>query len=254
MSDSRFLLATLYRTVYAILGSYVTARLAPDRPMQHALLGGAIGLVLATVGAAATWNKGPEFGPHWYPLALVATALPCAWAGGESGRGSAGHEEHGNAAGHDALGPGGPAHAALRRPAPLVFDAFTKPELLKRWLFGPDGWSLAVCEIDFRVGGKYRYVWKHLANGKEMGMGGVIREIVVPERLVSTEKFDEAWYPGEGAVGTVVLTEQGKQTLLTQTIRYGSKEARDAALKTGMKDGMGAGYERLEGVFAETRQ
>ena len=139
-------------------------------------------------------------------------------------------------------------------PRPLVFDAFTKPELLKRWLFGPDGWSLAVCEIDFRVGGQYRYVWKHLTNGNEMGMSGVIREIVVPERLVSTEKFDEAWYPGEGAVGTVVLTEQGKQTLLTQTIRYGNKEARDAALKTGMKDGMGASYDRLEGVFAELLQ
>jgi hypothetical protein len=82
MSDALFLLATVYRTVYAIAGSYVTARLAPNRPMQHALLGGAVGLVLATVGAVATWNRGPEFGPHWYPLALVATALPCAWAGG----------------------------------------------------------------------------------------------------------------------------------------------------------------------------
>ena len=82
VSDALFLLATAYRTVYAIAGSYVTARLAPNRPMQHALLGGAVGLVLATVGAVATWNKGPEFGPHWYPLALVATALPSAWAGG----------------------------------------------------------------------------------------------------------------------------------------------------------------------------
>jgi hypothetical protein len=82
MSDALFLLATVYRTVYAIAGSYVTARLAPNRPMQHALLGGAVGLMLATVGAVATWNKGPEFGPHWYPLALVATALPSAWAGG----------------------------------------------------------------------------------------------------------------------------------------------------------------------------
>jgi hypothetical protein len=82
MSDSRFLLATVYRVVYAILGSYFTARLAPNRPMRHALVGGFIGLVLASAGAAATWNKGPEFGPHWYPMALVATALPCAWLGG----------------------------------------------------------------------------------------------------------------------------------------------------------------------------
>ena len=85
MSNGRFLLATAYRVVYAILGSYLTARLAPQRPMKHALAGGFIGLVLASVGAAATWNKGPEFGPHWYPLALVATALPCAWVGGRLG-------------------------------------------------------------------------------------------------------------------------------------------------------------------------
>jgi uncharacterized protein YndB with AHSA1/START domain len=94
-------------------------------------------------------------------------------------------------------------------------------------------------------------VWKHLKNGNEMGMSGEIREIVVPEKLVTTEKFDEPWYPGEGALGTVVLAEQGKQTLLTQTIRYGSKEARDVAMKTGMKDGMAAGYDRLDAVFAE---
>src|SRR5512134_129359 len=82
MSDALFLLATAYRTVYAVVGSYVTARLAPYRPMAHALTGGVVGLVLSTVGAVATWDRGPEFGPHWYPLALIATAMPCAWAGG----------------------------------------------------------------------------------------------------------------------------------------------------------------------------
>jgi drug/metabolite transporter (DMT)-like permease len=82
MADGLFLLATAYRTVYAIVGSYLTARLAPSRPMGHALLGGVIGLALSTAGAVATWHRGPEFGPHWYPLALVATALPCAWVGG----------------------------------------------------------------------------------------------------------------------------------------------------------------------------
>jgi hypothetical protein len=81
MSDALFLLATAYRTLYAVLGSYVTARLAPHRPMKHALAGGVVGLVLSTVGAVASWSR-PELGPHWYPLALVATALPCAWAGG----------------------------------------------------------------------------------------------------------------------------------------------------------------------------
>lgn len=83
MSDALFLLATLYRTVYGVLGSYLTARLAPNRPMGHALTGGVIGQVLSIVGAVTTWNKGPEFGPHWYPLALVVTAMPCAWVGGK---------------------------------------------------------------------------------------------------------------------------------------------------------------------------
>jgi hypothetical protein len=80
MSDPLFVLATAYRTVYAIIGSFITARFAPDRPMQHALVGGCIGLVLSIVGAVVTWNK--DLGPHWYPLALVVTALPCAWVGG----------------------------------------------------------------------------------------------------------------------------------------------------------------------------
>jgi len=83
MRDSLFLLATAYRIVYGVLGSYITARLAPNRPIRHALIGGVVGLVLSSAGAAATWNAGPEFGPRWYPLALVATALPCAWVGGK---------------------------------------------------------------------------------------------------------------------------------------------------------------------------
>ena len=83
MSDALLLLATVYRTVFAIAGCYLTARLAPDRPMRHAMVGGVIGLVLSTVGAVVTWNQGPAFGPHWYPIALIATALPCAWVGGK---------------------------------------------------------------------------------------------------------------------------------------------------------------------------
>jgi hypothetical protein len=83
MSNQLFLLATAYRIVYGVLGSYVIARLASDRPMQHALVGGALGLVLSTVGAAVTWNRVPSLGPHWYPVALIVTALPCAWLGGK---------------------------------------------------------------------------------------------------------------------------------------------------------------------------
>jgi hypothetical protein len=83
MSGALFLLATIYRTFYGVVGSYLTAWLAPYRPMLHALAGGAVGLVVSLVGAAATWDRGPEFGPHWYPLALIVLAMPCAWVGGK---------------------------------------------------------------------------------------------------------------------------------------------------------------------------
>jgi hypothetical protein len=82
MSDGLFALATLYRTVFGIFGAYLTARLAPDRPMQHALVGGAIGAAIATLGAVVTWNQ-PQLGPHWYPVALIVLALPSAWIGGK---------------------------------------------------------------------------------------------------------------------------------------------------------------------------
>jgi hypothetical protein len=83
MSDTLFLMALTYRTIYGVVGSYMVARLAPYRPMYHALLSGVVGLVLSIVGVVTTWSKGPEFGPKWYPLALVVTAIPCAWAGGK---------------------------------------------------------------------------------------------------------------------------------------------------------------------------
>jgi uncharacterized protein YndB with AHSA1/START domain len=137
----------------------------------------------------------------------------------------------------------------LNAPRKMVFDAFTKPELVKRWLLGPDGWSMPVCEIDLKVGGKYRYVWKNIANGTEMGMGGVYQEIVVPERVVATEQFDQAWYPGE-AVGTLVLTEHEGKTTITQTMRYDSRATRDAVLQSPMESGVAASYHRLEQILS----
>jgi uncharacterized protein YndB with AHSA1/START domain len=134
-------------------------------------------------------------------------------------------------------------------PRHLVFDALTKPELVRRWLLGPPGWSMPVCEIDLRVGGAYRYVWKRDSDGSTMGMGGVYREIVKPERIVATERFDESWYPGE-ALTMIVLTEQGTMTLLTQTMRYESRAARDAVLKSDMERGVKASYDRLAEVLA----
>lgn len=133
-------------------------------------------------------------------------------------------------------------------PRALVFDALTKPELLMRWFSGPPGWSLEVCEFDAKEGGAYRYVWRG-PDGTEMGMGGVLLEFVVPERLVSTEKFDQAWYPGE-ATGTIVLTEEGGKTTLTLTVEYDSQETRDMVLQTPMKEGVQFGYDRLADLLA----
>ena len=82
MSAALFVLATAYRTVYTVSGGYLTARLAPRRPMRHVIVLGCVGLVAATIGVVATWNSGPEFGPKWYPILLVVTALPCVWLGG----------------------------------------------------------------------------------------------------------------------------------------------------------------------------
>lgn len=82
MGGGLFILATAYRTVFTVAGGWITARLAPGRPVAHVLWLGAIGTVMATAGTLATWDKGPEFGPHWYPVALVVLALPSVWAGG----------------------------------------------------------------------------------------------------------------------------------------------------------------------------
>ena len=133
-------------------------------------------------------------------------------------------------------------------PRRMVFDALTKPELVNQRLLGPPGWTMPVCEIDLRVGGAYRYVWRH-ADGREMGMGGVYREIVPQERLLCTELFDEAWYPGESLI-TTTLVEQSGRTTLTSTILYISREARDGVLKSGMERGVAASYDRLEQILA----
>src|SRR3954466_14046422 len=133
-------------------------------------------------------------------------------------------------------------------PRQLVFDAYTKPELIRRWMLGPESWTMPVCEVDLRVGGRYRYVWRN-QQGMEMGMGGEYREIVVPERIVSTEKFDEAWYPGE-AIGTLTLAEKRGRTQVMQVMQYQSKEAREAVLKSPMEAGLSAGFDRLAELLA----
>jgi len=138
---------------------------------------------------------------------------------------------------------------AFDAPRELVFRAWTEPELVKRWMFGPAGWSFAVCDIDFRVGGRYRFVWRH-EDGREMGMGGRYVDIVAPERIVNTELFDQDWTGGE-TTGTLVFTEQGGRTITTYTLTYASQAAREMVMKSGMTSGMEAGYERLDAIFAE---
>ena len=132
-------------------------------------------------------------------------------------------------------------------PRHLVFEALTKPELLKQWLLGPPGWTMPVCEFDLRVGGSYRFLWRG-PDGAEMGVSGVNREIVSPEWLVGTEKFDQSWYPGE-AIVTYQLVEHDGKTTLTITILYQSREARDIALKSGMDTGLSMSYDRLAALL-----
>ena len=132
-------------------------------------------------------------------------------------------------------------------PRDLVFDAMTKPDLVQRWLLGPPGWTMPVCEIDLQVGGAYRYVWRSDADGSEFGLGGVFREIAAPERLVATEAFEGQ--PGE-SLDTTVLTEQDGRTTLALTMLFDSKEARDAALESGMESGVATSYDRLEEILA----
>jgi uncharacterized protein YndB with AHSA1/START domain len=133
-------------------------------------------------------------------------------------------------------------------PRSLVFDAWTKPELLKRWLGVRGGWSMVVCEVDLSVGGAYRFVWRG-PEGAEMGMGGVYREIAPPERLVATESFDDPWSSGE-ALDTTVLVEEGGKTTATTTVLYESEEIRDAVLESGMARGVAESYDMLADYLA----
>lgn len=133
-------------------------------------------------------------------------------------------------------------------PRELVWRCHTDPALVPRWMLGPPGWRMPVCEIDLRVGGRYRYVWRN-DDGREMGMGGVHKEIVAPERLVTTEIFDEDWTGGE-TLNTLTLIPRGTATAWLLVVAYATPEGRAGALQSGMADGMEAGYVRLEELLA----
>lgn len=135
--------------------------------------------------------------------------------------------------------------AAMRvfdAPPRLVWEAHTKPEHVSRWMLGPDGWTMPVCEIDLRPGGVWHFVWRGL-DGTEMEMRGEYREIAPPERLVSTESWGGDW---PETLNTVDLTEKGGKTTMVTTILYPSKEAREKALCTGMEEGWSHSYGRLD--------
>lgn len=129
-------------------------------------------------------------------------------------------------------------------PRALVFEAFTRPELLKQWLGAFNGWKLVVCEIDLRVGGAYRWVWRNANREIEMGAGGVYREIITGERIVATERYDDAWYRGD-AIVTTAFAERSGGTALTMTVQYESAEVRDGVLASPASSGVAAGFDVL---------
>jgi uncharacterized protein YndB with AHSA1/START domain len=148
-------------------------------------------------------------------------------------------------------------------PAQLVWDAHTKPELLKRWLVGSDGWTMPYCAVDLRVGGRYRYVWQNKETGGQFGSYGEHLEVVPIERIVTSEVMDglamgetinveqPPWGEGDPAINTLTLAETGGKTTLTLNMLFPSKETRDMAVQSGMSDGMAMGYDRLDDLVAE---
>jgi len=130
-------------------------------------------------------------------------------------------------------------------PPELVFECHTQPEYLKKWLLGPPGWSMPICEVDLRAGGRYRYVWRSDSDSSEFGVQGEFREIASPQRLVSIETMDGA--PGE-SLCTATFAQSGTGTLFTLTMSFDSRETRDVALQSGMTDGMSLSYDRLSAL------
>jgi uncharacterized protein YndB with AHSA1/START domain len=136
---------------------------------------------------------------------------------------------------------------AFAAPRELVWDAWTRPEHVTRWLLGPEGWTMPVCEIDLRPGGAWRFVWRK-DDGTEMEMTGDYREVEPPARLVNTERWGGEW---PESVNTLLLEEADGLTTMTLTSLYVSQEVRDAALATGMADGAEQSFARLDDLLAE---
>ncbi len=144
---------------------------------------------------------------------------------------------------------------SFRAPRALVYRAYTEPQLVKRWLPGVPGWTMPVCEMDVRVGGSYRWRWRSDEGNQEFGFSGTFREVQPASRLVHSEAYEPGTvggsYPGEPAIVTVSFTEEAGVTTVTTLIDFGSKEARDAAVATGMTDGMEQSYQVLDSLLAK---
>jgi len=134
----------------------------------------------------------------------------------------------------------------VNAPRRLVFEVHTSPAHLPHWMLGPEGWTMPVCEIDLRPGGAWHFVWRR-SDGTEMEMHGVYQEIVPPERVVSTESWGGAW---PETLNTLTLSEANGKTTITSRVRYPSKAARDAALQTGMQEGVSVSFDRLAEYLA----
>jgi uncharacterized protein YndB with AHSA1/START domain len=144
---------------------------------------------------------------------------------------------------------------SFKAPRALVYRAFTEPELVRRWLLGPPGWSMPVCEMDVRVGGTYRWSWRNDQDGSQFGFNGTFREVQPPAKLVHTEAYDPGTvggiFPGQEALVTVTFAEEDGVTTMTSVIDFGSNEARDGAMATGMTDGMEQSYQLLDRLLAQ---
>jgi len=145
---------------------------------------------------------------------------------------------------------------SFRAPRALVYRAYTEPELVRRWMSGQPGWSMPICEMDVRVGGRFQWRWRNDEDGSEFGFSGTYREVQPPSKIVNTEAYEPGTstvgggYPNKDAIVTVTFAEDGGVTTISTLVDYGSKEARDAAVATGMTDGMEQSYQLLDGVLS----
>lgn len=148
----------------------------------------------------------------------------------------------------------------FKAPRELVWQCHTDPKLFQRWIGGMPGWSMPVCEMDVHPGGKYRWQWRHDANGTGFGFFGEFKEVRAPETMTQEEHFDPGDSDATGdmkantpSINRTTFTEKNGITTLVVLIDYGSKETRDAAISTGMTDGMEISYARLDKLVDEER-